>query len=962
VQAGRADRARLAAERLFGLRLDSPTQVQLAAQMHQLGMHDLADAVLARARRQVGNSPAALLELMAQYRRQGNLDAASQIAVDVLRRSTGQALRLGLVDDPAQKQALDVLAASGKLNEMIAKVEGQVKTSPGSLPLRQALAAYYRAAGRIDKLKETNEAILKLRPDDTALRMQVATQLAQAGDLDAALDHYRAVFRHDPAMLSTYSAAIFATFQQANKTDELVKLLDHVGLKNFISPVPILNLLGPMLKDPKTFDQGSALFTRAWQAFPNDRATLLIAATTVAPFWARPDAYDLARGVVLPRADANSVEPWAGIGETITVYEYGADGDVTTPTTRLLDAATRLGKLDDLAGLIEARLARLPGWRGGSALLAATRLRQGKVDEGRAILERLLADPDARPPYDALMVLGQEARHLPASGPLAVALYDRAVKTYRALIIASLFMKPSAVRHLALLDRQAGRPAEALALARQAEEGLRVANGSGTVAVTTSYRTVNSLSGLGGLYLELGDHANALRVYDELLGLTDDIQAARGFATRDVYPTVDSMLAPAREGVARALDGLTRETLPLTLETLIKAGDAARPVDLRLAIAPREVDKATVRSLLASALDLASRDPATLAKVKADLDAILKGRPGDFEARSAVALAADPGALATAVLVLDRLADESHLPPIAPGARPVARVRDEAARRLGLWPVARRCWEHDSTAEVGDRLAAKALDAARHLPDPAWAMAMLRELGRRTLDRGDRPAAEARLADLLALIQRDPLAQAPPAAPPGRPTPAGNARPRVPAYTVDRFRQAAEFAALAAESGMADLSLRAVRDSLKGGPPVVPVALSREPATVVRATTATVEAPPDPTIVLVESKLVALDALWSKANVPPSTVYETLRDVVFPAIRPIEIFPYDPALTRSTRPSLADAPVPPGEVARLLARRAKAAGKLDELRKKLDERKGSPPARDAARRLLAAIEETGKAP
>src|SRR4029077_17997221 len=55
VRTGDVDRARLAAERLFGLRLDSPTPVQRAAEMRQLGMHEHAEAVLSRARRQAGN-------------------------------------------------------------------------------------------------------------------------------------------------------------------------------------------------------------------------------------------------------------------------------------------------------------------------------------------------------------------------------------------------------------------------------------------------------------------------------------------------------------------------------------------------------------------------------------------------------------------------------------------------------------------------------------------------------------------------------------------------------------------------------------------------------------------------------------------------------------------------------------------------------------------------------------------
>ena len=49
VLSGDLERARQAAERLFGLRLDTDTQVRLAGQMHQLGLHELAEAVLGRA-------------------------------------------------------------------------------------------------------------------------------------------------------------------------------------------------------------------------------------------------------------------------------------------------------------------------------------------------------------------------------------------------------------------------------------------------------------------------------------------------------------------------------------------------------------------------------------------------------------------------------------------------------------------------------------------------------------------------------------------------------------------------------------------------------------------------------------------------------------------------------------------------------------------------------------------------
>ena len=77
---------RQAADRLFTLGLDTDTQVHLAGQMPQLGMHELAEAVLGRARRRAGNKVATLVSLMTQYQRQNQVDTAVQVAHQILRR------------------------------------------------------------------------------------------------------------------------------------------------------------------------------------------------------------------------------------------------------------------------------------------------------------------------------------------------------------------------------------------------------------------------------------------------------------------------------------------------------------------------------------------------------------------------------------------------------------------------------------------------------------------------------------------------------------------------------------------------------------------------------------------------------------------------------------------------------------------------------------------------------------
>ena len=75
VRTGNVDRARQAAERLFGLRLDTDAQIVLSGQMHQLGLHELAEALLGRARRRAGNKSSALVTLMLQVLRHGLIPA-----------------------------------------------------------------------------------------------------------------------------------------------------------------------------------------------------------------------------------------------------------------------------------------------------------------------------------------------------------------------------------------------------------------------------------------------------------------------------------------------------------------------------------------------------------------------------------------------------------------------------------------------------------------------------------------------------------------------------------------------------------------------------------------------------------------------------------------------------------------------------------------------------------------------
>src|SRR5262249_30490466 len=152
--------------------------------------------VLNRARRQAGNRASALVSLLLQYQQQGKMDLATQVAHQILRKGGGQSSagsgRRGGQASEGREQAIQVLARSGKLKELVERVETQLKTSPKSIQLHQTLADYYRAAGEREKVKEIYERMAAMKPDDAKLRYQVANYLVGAGEVKAACDHFLA--------------------------------------------------------------------------------------------------------------------------------------------------------------------------------------------------------------------------------------------------------------------------------------------------------------------------------------------------------------------------------------------------------------------------------------------------------------------------------------------------------------------------------------------------------------------------------------------------------------------------------------------------------------------------------------------------------------------------------------------------------------------------------------------------
>ncbi len=455
VKIGDVERARRAADRLFGLRLDAETQVQLAAQMNQLGMHDAAEKVLGRAHHQAGHRTAALISLMHQYQNQNHIDLAVQIARKLLRKGPSLTFmpRYYSRENDGRAEAIQVLVRSGKLSEMIARAEAQLKAAPQSLELHQTLLEYYKAAGDKDKVKDIAGRMAKVRPDDAKIQFQIAQQLQQVGELVAATERYRVAIRKDPALFASDYWDIEQVFAQAGKTEELVKLFDEIDLKAAGGNYWVfLNVLQPLFQQERTRAQGLKLFRKVWEAFPQERSHIL-GSLYQNELWQLPEVYDYARQAVIPQGDI-VIDPWRGSEEVIS---YGGDGRVSAVVTRLLEAARRQNRLRPLTREVEEALAKRPGWSAGKALLAVLNLQRGRTDEARRAWRELLDDKENPMPTWPRFIFGQELTDYESMRDLALETLEGGIEDM--LTDSNLDYSYSPVRLLVNLYREAGASA-----------------------------------------------------------------------------------------------------------------------------------------------------------------------------------------------------------------------------------------------------------------------------------------------------------------------------------------------------------------------------------------------------------------------------------------------------------------------------------------------------------------------
>ena len=783
VQLGDIDRARQAAEYLFGVRLTSNEQISLAQQMHQIGLHELAEAVLRRARkRSVGNRDQ-MLAIMNSYAQQGKMDIAVQVAQQVLRRpaasSSRNRSRSRSNRDPVREQALRLLSQSGQLAKIIERTEEQLQRSPKSTRIIKMLAEYYQAANQPEKSRELYLRLAELLPNDGKARYQIAETFRASGDIDAALEQYLAAFRADANLYDNNYYQIQRLFRDKKRLHELAKAFLDADLSNFRSPYRMRDIVRYLLPEDEHRELGMDLFAKVWKEHPNYRYYFVNALDRSGgnEVYQDPRIFKYAKETFFGTTPnyANIHPSWQAMS---MIHSWSRD-KVNSSVTTLLDAANAQDKYSEVRAEIDKRLAKDPQWHSGIALRALIDLREGKPDSAKPALEELLADEKSPPGSNACMVIGQEVTQHDELTDFAERLYEHATDPNHDDQPGIDFEYGPGKRLLEVYKKQENKT-KALALLRKVAQSPSSNQHDPQYA---AYQLLQRQIGIGKEFMELDSPLDALRTYRRITPNT--IQAASRFGGSYYREQFDEGFAKAKGALKANLifDDLVAtfsvqpqepaNVADSEVSSVNEAQDKHKTKDKRhaegqvalveylLAVETNGERAGTITSPIAAAIEQSEPDDAKLAELQAALAAW--DQDDDFSSAVLRVIVeckiGDDQSIKQAIDSLQQMLQREPLTPITK-KRASTRQRRVAKNRIVVWLAARSALQHEQFADIGTELAELAVEAARRQLDPSFAAAMLQQLGMLALERDDRQAAEDYWRQMLSVLVGRELAAA----------------------------------------------------------------------------------------------------------------------------------------------------------------------------------------------------------
>ncbi len=962
------ERARVAAERLFGIKLEPAEELALAKQLSELGLKAESQALFARAPQRHANDVGMLLQIMKQHENQQNLDEACQIAEQIVRRTQPIAMaktlaaaqaagagqpqaRVGAVSEDARLKALGLLASAGRLTPLIEQSEQQFESSPNSLRVFSQLTEFYSAAtaavplteraGYVEKQKALLARVAKTESPDPVFRLQIARSLVAAGSAKEAVPHYLFVLEKSPNATSQVLFEAENIIQELGNAEDLARVvLRSKVAANDAQRVELFNRLvfrlhGPPIKGRLIIE----LFQKGWRESPDFRPQLAQRLLTVEPsVWQQEEMWDLVREFVLPAADRQAVATWSGVDVMRQQHGY-LDGLLP----RLLDLAQEQKQLDALAAETEAALKKHPGWLGGRLLLAMIRLRQGNIAQARTLLIDLLKENSSPPTLLSLAVGYELARHKE--------LIDVALRFYDPALTGSMSWE---VRRIVLDHCRVHR--QTTEFQQMAIDILLSLLPTDELAPQNNQTISDSLGDVSTIAKDLNQPyiaarlAQALRLRGQCGSRTsgsrtrqssDSLdQSDRSLATSATGTTGDvTWMKQFEERFAQACVAIKPDMLPMIFRLAARERPArkrSRPqLDLLPQVIGESVAELQLHSPILACVKAAAADDKLWPEVVVELNRLREQFPDDLSI-----------AIAAAQTELSSPKRPRELKSVRAAVELATKQSGEAKRQmlvdpqLALWiivgQVSNLPKKEDKQVEnlLHKELATLSIAATQRQRDPRFLWAIRREQGQLALQRGDRDDARQFWTMLIAdvLHPRSPEETVPMLVQ-GRVITSGE-------WPEIRMSRATALARMTLDAGFGELSLQAFRDSVRFwhkdnastrtfGPTATESSLGTASfgGLIFNSRSHVLDFASESVVAAWEE----LEPRWRQQQVSADAIFAALADCVLPSGPRGEVFVFARPMERATPASLG------GRLVQL----AVAESRVEELRKRLASREKS---------------------
>lgn len=896
---GDTERARQAAERLFGMRLDAQTQLQLVDPMRRLGLTDLANAVLARAERSSSNEPSAMATLMTMYRGQGKTEDAKKLAYSLLRKTTSPITALGAAnqntryrqtstpDSAARTQALRLLQQTGDLNTMVDQLKEQIERYPEVIRSYELLVEYYEVLGKRAEALELMQQIVQLRPKAFTLRMKLADSYRTQRKYSEACDQYLVILRDRPVMIVNDFYQYDQVFRQAKRSGDLSKVLMEIDWRQFRQSYQIVNFVSQLTSSGESSDAIIALVERALEQAPEYRTNLLRNLT-------RPNMLQNARVMelivkyIVPEKSQIQANPWAGISE---IYSYSGDGTVNTYFDNVISGLKNGEKIATIEAAIQKELDDSPQWLGGKLMLAVVGMKGDEARKADAKENLLSLCSDEKMietmPYETCWILGQTLLvNFPDQRELGIQLYEKTLKKDSSRGMRQIQYSP--VAKLVSAYEQDGRKDEARKMLLEKMATSTFDNYDPQYAASEQ---VEQTVWCAEQMFKLGFPATTIKLYQNVLADSSNLKLASNWRSSNENYYSDRI----KKGMDSALARIDQENAADAIEDLFAIDDrqkkSGNAFELLLTFpeASRLGSDQIQSPMVEVVRKLADSEDAAVA-VKNKLTEIQEQRPDDLSVMlllSMVQLQMDPESADVALNKLVGWIQDHPLEEIKQGRRPNSRQRDEAADQLPCWIVARETIGTPNWESFGNVLADRALEAANHQLDKKQSHALLFEWAINASEKKS-GNVEQLWGEVLRIASERPN---------GRSTEnaEGKTSRRLAPLTKSQFDLVINVAERTATLGLVKISQAAVQEALAGGLPVPdPDPSAANLATmggvtrIVRSsssTTANNQSPEGEVAAAVNRVLEK----WQGDSYDQEQIFETIASFVLPASSPGQI-------------------------------------------------------------------------